>query len=171
MMNGRPTTNSLATSSMPDDEGELPRHIGEIANGNRYQRRIVGVSNTPPVSPPELPAEVWAIDEFKMQRMWSTVYHGLTPRFELKGIEILLVAIILSLSLKNKWCWASEKTLARLCGVSIPTIEKYLKSLSMLGRGVIMEGGKTAKGTIKRKLSLEAEDHLNFLRPKTNTKK
>lgn len=146
----------------------LPKHIGEIANLDRYHKRTAASPNAPRMSSPEPPIAP-LFGSIKMQTMFSTIYHGLTSRFNLKGIEIQLIAAIISLSRKTGWCYAGEATLALLCGTTTTTIEKHLKNLH--SRGILERGGKSQKGTIKRRLADEPRDYLNtFIQRRIDTR-
>lgn len=134
-----------------------PRHIRDLIDPDKYSASTQTSELERDRPPP---------DSTQMQAWFSIIYQGLTPRFRLKGVEITIVANVLSLSRKSGWCYASEATLAKLSAISIPTLEKHLRALH--GRSVLEKGGRTAKGVVRRRLSAEAREYLDYIRKRVD---
>ena len=104
------------------------------------------------------------------QTTYCTVYNGLTPRFDLTPIEILVLAMTIGLSRKNKPCIASQLTFASTFNVSDPTAQEALKRLEK--KGVIERTGRLSRyRTHELVLTKQASDYLRNLRAQIKLKK
>ena len=132
--------------------GEI-KSIGEIV-GDSFKRFELPQSEHTEEEPAKYP----------LDGMYAVVYHGLAPRFKLKPIEILLVAIIASLSRKTGYCYASNTTLASMTGLTSMAVLTNLQNLEE--KELIKRGpNKGRKGTIQYKIGPEVEYWLkNFKR-------
>lgn len=84
---------------------------------------------------------------------YARVYWNSFGEFDLNVTEVVLLALIWSLSQKTGWCWASKSYLAKSIGVTRQTIGKYTKSLSAK-RLIEIDLEKTSAGTIRVKPSV-----------------
>lgn len=101
---------------------------------------------------------------------YNIVYDGLTSRFNLTPIEILVLARIIGLSKNGKPCIASQLTFASTFNVSTPTAREALKRLE--SKGVIRKTGKLSIYlTHEMVLSSEASSYLKNLRAQIEFKK
>lgn len=100
---------------------------------------------------------------------YCTVYNGLTTRFDLTPIEILVLAMVIGLSKKTP-CIASQLTFADTFNVSTPTAREALKRLE--SKGVIIKTGKLSRYlTHEVVLSAEASSYLKNLQAQIKFKK
>lgn len=109
----------------------------------------------------------------KIQLTYSTVYNGISVRFNLAPIEILVVATIDSLSKKFGFCYASQGTFSKIFNVSVPTIASALKELEQK-RIIIKSDKKGQFGTLRWKLTEDIQEYIKEIKqqikPKSNTK-
>lgn len=141
---------SVADSS---DDAKIPTSLAELLQGKL--ERVQGVS------PPKkdwlsVPAPRPIIDE-KMQYMYAIIYHGFTAKYKLQRVEISLLAIIAAVADtgKDAWCYMSQASLAKLCGVSVPTINGGLKRLA--AKGLLQRDHYVRGETVHLRLSLKAQ--------------
>ena len=125
-----------------DFYGGTASSIGTLAEGTlaRLQSEAPKVKQDWSTVPTPRP-----ITDEKMQSMYAIIYHGFVAQYKLQRVEIPLFAIISAAakSQRDGWCYMSQATLAKLCGVSVPTINDGLKRLETKG---LLERGRWVRG-------------------------
>lgn len=107
--------------------------------------------------------ELKNIDIERLKTTYSTVFNGISIKYKLQPIEILIVSNIHSLSLKHGCCYASQKTFADLLNVSVPTISTNLKNLEQ--KGIIIKSETKSKfGTLRWKVVDEVGEYIKELK-------
>jgi len=115
------------------------------------------------------------ITDEKMQHMYAIIYHGFMARYKLERVEVPLFAVIIAAARSEKegWCYMSQASLAKLCGVSIPTVRDGLKHLNAKG---LLERGRFIRGeTVHLRLSPQArkewEGYRSLIEGRKNNRK
>lgn len=108
------------------------------------------------------------INTDELQLTYSIVYNGISIKYKISPIEILIVSTICSLSKKHGYCYASQKKFANIFNVSIPTILSALKELEQ--KGIIRKSEKKSQfGTLRWKLTDEVEKYIKEIRQQIKT--
>lgn len=74
-------------------------------------------------------AERTPIGHVKTNPLYGRVFFGLRQHFELTASECLLADVVMILSRKSGWCFASREYLAGLLGISTRTLQRMLARL------------------------------------------
>jgi DNA-binding MarR family transcriptional regulator len=136
------------------DDAKIPPSLAESLEGKL--ERIRGIA--PPKKDWHSVPVPHPITDEKMQYLYAVIYHGFTAKYKLERVEISLLAIIAAAadSERNGWCYMSQASLKKLCGVSIPTISAGLKRLT--AKGLLERDHYTRGETVRLRLSLNAQN-------------
>ena len=116
--------------------------IGDLAKGTLA--RLQGTVPRANVDWSTMPAPRPITDE-KLRHMYAVIYHGFVAKYKLERVEVPLFSIVSAVakSERDGWCYMSQASLAKLCGVSVPTIIGGLKRLNAKG---LLERGRYVRG-------------------------
>lgn len=156
---------------MNSDDTQMPTPLAELLEGKL--ERVQGVS--PPKKDWSAMSVPRPITDEKMEYMYAIIYHGFTAKYKLQRVEISLLAIIAAVAdtEKDAWCYMSQASLAKLCGVSVPTIIGGLKRLT--AKGLIQRDHYVRGETVHLRLSLKAQQerqsYKNLIERRSKSKK
>ena len=105
-----------------------------------------------------------------IERMYCTVFYGLSQKYGLSPTESHLTTIILSFHINKKPCYISEASFAEILRVSIQTINSSLQELER--KGVIDRADRRGrKGTILWQITEKTQAHLQYIRDRIGNAK
>ena len=90
---------------------------------------------------------------------YSRIYHGFAVKFQLKSVEIILLAIIVSFHEKKHTSYLSNASYAEMCGVSEDRVRIHLNKLRKLEL-IELVSAKTKYRTKEWRLGWRGEETL-----------
>lgn len=134
-------------------------------------KKIGEITQNYDLSPPDDSGggeQEYEIGDDVVERMYSTVYHGLTRKHNLSSIESLLIATIYPLSKTKGYSDISQASLKKILNSNMTTINQTLQEIER--KGLIERAEGLGKGGLVRwKLSGALMGELQYIKDKISS--